>query len=267
MIKVSTINRYYDNGKTEPLGCVLNNGTEAVVKYRNNNEGNLILINEFVSYQIARKIGLNVPLSGICILDADNENKTDRVFDRTNYGLAFYSTFVNKTIPFNPGIVHMLDNITEFPKMVLFDHIVYNKDRHGGNILITMTKPALFYPIDHSNVFKHEAIWDANTFRRGMAEKDYLDREILNSNRYVYEAFRVHKGLRKSNLIDLCTELKSNLTEQDLAAIKDSIPVQWVTDAGGSSNIEILFEYLNFRIYNLDRICEMILEEGGIKIE
>lgn len=261
-LKVAAINICLSNGVTEPLRCTLNNGIEAVVKYPNNVEGNLILLNEYISYHIATQIGLNIPHAGLCILDGDCTNESDKELTEENHGIAFYSTFIRKAVPFTPGLVSRMINLDKFPDLVLFDHIIYNKDRHQGNVIMSMTNPSQYYIIDHSHVFKNEAIWDARTFRTGIVEDDYLDKAIIESNSFIYDAFRSHIRLSQPHLKRLCCEIQGEISDDYLRNLKATIPPAWA-DEIGTTNIDALMDYINYRVSNLDKICDMVIFEGG----
>lgn len=57
------------NGVTRPLRCVLDDGVRAVVKVFNNEQGNRTLVNEYRCYRLAEKLGIPMPLSGVCLCD------------------------------------------------------------------------------------------------------------------------------------------------------------------------------------------------------
>lgn len=80
-----------------------------------------------------------------------------------------------------------VSNTDSYEKILLFDHLIYNKDRNKGNLLIYFGKgDKLLYIIDHTHVFKNQTIWDQNCLRQGMIENDFKDLEILNENRYEF---------------------------------------------------------------------------------
>ena len=178
---------YTDTATTKPYLCVLDNGKQAVVKYPNNPEGSLPLINEYLSFKIAEKLNLNVPRCGLCILNEDvlvPENVAQSQFapKTENCGVSFFSEYITRTTPVRLGLVPKLKNKEEFFKMVLFDHLIYNKDRNPGNILIKVQSGFTLYLIDHSHVFKNQCIWDQYTFLQGIRDRDYLDLTILEYN-------------------------------------------------------------------------------------
>jgi len=61
------------NGCTEPLNAILSSGQRVIIKPFNNIQGNLVLVNEYISYRLCKKLDLPIPEAGIAIID----NKTE----------------------------------------------------------------------------------------------------------------------------------------------------------------------------------------------
>lgn len=248
------------------MHCQLNNGALAVVKYPNNIEGPLVLINELLSYKIARAIGVKTPDCGICILDArasfgneyqDQINSNDEIkINEDNYGICFYSEYIPYTIPLNPTFVKRLSNLDDFQSMIIFDHIIYNKDRHNGNILVDASK-MIFYAIDHSHVFKNECIWDALAFKQGINEKDYNDDTIIKNNLETYKWIWKEKKFDQSLAKEQIQNFSSILTSKFISDIISQLPENWVNGIP-KKDIEWLEKYLNYRIDNLENIVNNI---------
>lgn len=204
-------------------------------------------------------IGLNIPKCGLCILDSScvNNIKTEFTLTEQNYGVSFFSVLVPKIIPMNAAIVPRIKNIKEFFKMLLFDHIVYNKDRHGGNILIS--SELIFYAIDHSHVFKNEAVWDKHTFIKGIELEDINDVNILESNRGVYSVFFNNLSTDIEMLLCLAKDIKQLLTPSEVNNIMLSIPEDWVS-ASCKKDLVFLEAYINYRVLNINQICKIIVD-------
>lgn len=260
---------YSDNASTEPILCVLNDGTQAVVKYPNNLEGNLTLINEYLAFRIASQVGLDIPGCGICELDEAHSVSEefsqylkceDCSFSECNYGTCFYSSFVERIVPLTFGIVPYVTNKENFYTMVLFDHLVYNKDRHRGNLLICTDKPVRYFAIDHSHIFKHEAIWDRYQFAQGVAAKDYLDKTILEYNDEVYSYFFSCMDINEQLLYNVCLSMKKELTADFYHRIITDIPPEWCK-GDMLKDFEALESYLCYRTEHLEEIANLIIEE------
>lgn len=265
------ISCYLETGSTQPLLCVLNNGMQAVVKYLNNCSGNLVLINEYLAYKIAIKICLNVPQSGFCILDDRYISSEEfmklqaceefKLFP-DNYGIGFYSSFISQGVPMSFGLVPNINNLDDFYRMIIFDHLIYNKDRHPGNIIVSLNKPIRFFAIDHSHVFKNQTIWDQYAFRQGIKNDDYKDLDILQLNKEVYDYFLTTISIDNKKLLSLRDEIFDCLSAQFYHNIISELPEQW-TKCLTCEDIVSLEQYLNYRTSHLNEICDLIICERG----
>lgn len=247
----------------------MDNGKTAVVKHPNNVEGNLILLNEYISFKIAKALSIKTPDCGLCILNEkssfgseySNQLTTDKYAIKItpeHYGVCFYSEFIPYIFPFKPAALKTLLNIEDFQKMILFDHIIYNKDRHEGNILIDL-KNKVFYAIDHSHVFKNQSLWDHIAFEQGIKECDYKDKIIVQYNSDTYipiwqaQSFDLNLAQTQAN------EFQTILTPQLIGDIINQIPEEWKNYAS-KKDLHALAEYLNYRINNLQEIVNIIFE-------
>lgn len=68
---VQKIEKIYssDEGCTRPAQVILDNGSRAVLKYPHNQQGIIVLVNEYVSYELATAIELSVPNFGTAVVD------------------------------------------------------------------------------------------------------------------------------------------------------------------------------------------------------
>lgn len=214
-------------------------------------------------------LNINTPACGLCVLDEkavfSNYYSSQLTSDKNaveiipnNYGLCFYSEFLSFAAPFKPAYIRNLLNFEDFQKMIIFDHIIYNKDRHPGNILIDL-KSKMFYVIDHSHVFKNQSLWDYIAFSQGIAENDYNDKIITEYNMDTYEhIWRIKKFDVELAKIH-ANEFKSILTPEFINDIINQLPDEWKNYAG-QRNLDSLIEYLNYRIKNLPNIVNTIFE-------
>ena len=127
-------------GITEPKYAILEDGTQIVVKLSHGPEGNLVLFNEYVCYRLAILIDIPMPYSGVCVMDENTEVFDSNIASNSNYGYAFYSIFMPKTTKLLSSIIKLMKNKEVFIKILLFDHIIFNKDRNEGNLLVQFYK-------------------------------------------------------------------------------------------------------------------------------
>lgn len=237
------------------MRAILDDNQEVIVKLFNNVEGNRTLVNEIVSYKIASLLKLPVVESGICRLNASAIINNDSATCE-NFGPCFYSKYLPKAATPKIGIMRLLENIDDFYKLLLFDHIIYNKDRNIYNLLVTYNKDnKSFRLIDHSHVFKNETIWDANCFRQGINNLDAKDTHILSSNKDLYSLFYRSMDFNKEKLYSLTRFFKERITRHQLDTILKDIPIEWgVSD----DEKDALSEYILYRTSNINLLCDII---------
>lgn len=239
----------------------MNTNEIVIVKLFNNEQGNLTLVNEYIAYKLALALRLPIVKSGICLCDVSTIDD-NKCISSNNYGPCFYSIYLEKSTPLKAGIVRLLSNIDTFYSLLLFDHIIYNKDRNIYNLLTTYTKTDIsFRLIDHSHVFKNETLWDANCFKIGMSEFDINDTDILTSNRDMYSMFLQSMRFEKEKLYDASKMFTESITNSMLNSIISEIPIEWNLTKKDSN---ALIEYLLYRLDNIKSICDLICKHWKI---
>lgn len=259
---------FIDFAATDPLLCSLNLGDEqiqAVVKMFNNRQGNLSLINEYIASRLCNLFGISLPQSGICYLD-DRTNTSEyydehKIISEKNYGPAFYSKYIERTIEFIPKMIARVDKM-QIANMLVFDHLVYNRDRHRGNVLIEVGKTIKFYLIDHSHIFKHECIWNHYTFEQGIEGSDYLDEAIFDTNYDLYKNAILYADLHRADVERVSDAFQEKLTPQFLQGIIKEIPYEW--SKGLDEDISALQAYVLYRAEHLPEMVELIVKKGGL---
>lgn len=245
------------NGATEPLRCMLDNDVRAVIKVFNNVQGNLTLVNEYVCYQLALALNIPMPLSGICLCDDKTIDAQNDLCDK-NYGYGFYSTYIEKNTILKAGIMKHVQNIDIFYKVVIFDHLIYNKDRNTANLLVEYSKQGRrISVIDHTHVFKNETIWDEHCFKIGVDENDYLDTDIMRSNYDIYQMFIQTMSIEYSRLLETAEEVQQILTDKILDTAIFSVLDEWKVS---ERDLSALKQYLIYRRGHLQDMCRVIYD-------
>lgn len=244
------------NGCTDPLDACLSSRERAIIKPYNNMQGNLVLVNEYICYRICKKLDIPIPEAGIAVVD-DNTvySCDDLILSEDNYGYCFYSRRIDKVAVVNRAIIPRISNVHDFYKIILFDHLVYNKDRNKGNLLVTSGKSIDLYAIDHTHVFKNETIWDSKCLQRGMVGCDYKDRDIIESNQWIYNLFWEYLKKDKAILLQLAHEFKSKIQCIDLEMFINELPDAWQIP---EQEAIALKEYLIYRLDHIEEMCSLI---------
>lgn len=261
IIEIEEIHDIIEQGTTMPVRCRLTNGTNVIVKYMKNPAGQHALVNEWIGSCIADVIGLTIPEYGICYFSKEvieNTNLNEEI-DIRNSGYAFYTKEYSKTIPVFPS--GMLSSVTnhETEKILLFDHLVNNNDRHNGNLLCDISHGATLLSIDNSHIITGEP-------QKSFSITDALDSQyilsttILNTNKDIYELLCTQVGYSEDVLLQSTLDIKHLLTNEVLLDIFNTIPADW-SNSIGTVRKEQLFEVLKKRTAMIRDIAEMIIEE------
>lgn len=251
-----------NEGTTSPVKCRMTNGVEAVAKYQNNRCGTATLVNELLGYSIAEMIGVSAPDYGLCSLSNDviSLADTEGEIDEYNAGTCFFTILFPKEVP---TIVWSLVKECETEKIILLDHILNNFDRHIGNIFFDFLTKKI-YVIDFSHIFSDGAKPDyaSHYLYDGMNNEKFLYNDILTSNAQIYDTLCDRGGFCKEKMHEVTNEIQHNISKSDVKKLERTIPKEW-KDSVGSDKIRILTDFINFRIENLDKICNMIIAERG----
>lgn len=244
------------NGVTDPLDASLNSGERVIIKPFNNIQGNLVLFNEYICYRMCEKLDIPIPEAGIAILDEKTECLSEQaLYSSDNYGYAYFSKRIDKATVVNRGIIHRISNKDDFYKIILFDHLVYNKDRNKGNLLVTSGRSIKLYAIDHSHVFKNQAIWDRYCLQAGMNSDDFNDIDIMESNQKTYNYFWEYLKKDSAILLQLAEEFRTRINYTDLEMFINELPESWKIFAGDAIALQ---EYLIYRLNHLEDMCRLI---------
>lgn len=259
---VTEIKTIYTNeqGCTRPVQVKIDQGTEAIFKYPRNQQGEIVLFNEFISYCIAKEIKLTVPKFGLACVN-QTTHISSNVGKSVNYfmGTGFYSERVPKAMKASPGILRSVTNLDESSKLLLLDFVVKNSDRHSTNILVTATTPSVMYAIDFSHALG-DPEWNTTT----LSLHDIEDPMIWQENRDCYDML-IHAGapLSKGDLLSASKNFTTTITEKFLDNIILQIPTEWEI----SRQPELLKHVKNYilnRVKNINCICETIIRERGV---
>lgn len=244
-------------GITEPKYAIMDDGTQIVVKLSHGPEGNLVLFNEYVCYRLAILIDIPMPYCGICNMDENTVISDPDIASSVNYGYAFYSTYMPKTTKLLPSIINLMKNKEIFIKVLLFDNIIFNRDRNEGNLLVRFYKNDVSLKvIDHTHVFINGAIWDSNCLKIAMRENDLLSTEVLECNERLYGMFYRNITITQEGLENASLEFVNKINKDVIRKFIEECPEDW---RPGKENEDTLIEYLMYRINHIDVIISTII--------
>lgn len=262
LIHVDELLCYFGNGATNPLHGVINN-TRYIVKLFNNCEGNKTLVNELVCYLIAKKLELPIPDAVLGIVDMNTKFEpsifSSEDFNDSCYGIAFCSKLIYpvSTISSKKMLLKAPNHNWLIPKLMLFDHIIYNKDRNKGNLLMSLSKQdSNLYIIDHSHTFNMEALWNSHGLNQRINESDYNDSTIMEDNWYHYSKFKECINIDMIEMQQTVQYFKDRLNSEFLQKIIDQIPIEWEND---KEELKSLIGYIIYRIEHIDTYADLII--------
>lgn len=262
IVQIDELKAPIGNGITNPI-LGLSNGKQYVIKTINNPEGNKVLVNEIVCYFLAKQLELPMPKSGLCIINDKtkiNKNIYDLVedFSEKCYGIGFCSEYVEKaTVLGSDRMIKLANNYKILiPRLMLFDHIIYNMDRNKGNLLFKMGKSdRKLIVIDHSHVFNLAAIWDSIQLNARIKEEDYKDEYIMENNKYIYSRFKKVMDLDMSIMTKEVDYFKNKIDEKIIRMAIESVPKEWEPNL---KELEVLEKYIIYRFKNIEYYSNLI---------
>lgn len=255
--RVDEIIGYVGTGVCEPLYAKIGE-INVVVKTYNNVQSNRILANELICFKIAKLLGLPIPEAGLCIIDKDTIMNSDFILDEECYGVGFYSTRVNKATraTITPNIINnFITNKSDILKIILFDHLIRNEDRHRSNFLLELSGTGKIIIIDHSHVFKLGSLWDQCQLEIMIKEEDYKANGVLLNNQSGYQVFFESIDMDEKELIIIANDFKRILSGNILDEIIYDLPQEWGIN---KLDKDKLIEYLKYRLGKLSDMCCII---------
>lgn len=262
MLHIDELKYPIGNGTTKPIVGVAG-GRYYVIKTINNSQGNKVLVNELVSYLIATRLRLPIPNAYLCIIDRNtiiDKNVMDMEdFSEDCFGIGFCSEYIEKsTVISSSRMIKLASNYNDvIPKIMLFDHIIHNKDRNRGNILLTTNKNKKeLMLIDHSHVFNLETLWDSISLRQKIEAHDFNDLSIMEGNAYLYSKF---KEVCPVDIITMQKNLvyfKEIMTNDLFKEVVEYVPEVWEND---KEELKTLSDYLIYRFDNIETFAQIIL--------
>lgn len=252
----------YNQGCTCPILAELSDGRRAVVKYPKNSFEEIVLVNEYIAYNIAEAINLSTPNFGIAHID-ESITLASSLIDHSIeqfQGVGFFCEYIPSAFKASLGVLKQVENLDESCKLILFDHVVKNSDRYASNVIVAANKiKAKMFFIDHSHAFG-DPNWDKNTLSVNDAASPYIWQENLA---FYDMLIRAGAPMGETNFIDETQVFKEMITEDLLNGIIQSIPEEWRKKVG-KENLLHVEQYIKSRVQNIDKICEMIARERGI---
>lgn len=238
-------------GATSPQLLRADDGKVYIVKLQNNRLGPKVLANEWLAAKFGEMLNLCFPPSCIIRLDAEFIRKNGfLMMNKVKPGLHFACQYLNHTGYIDRHYLSRAINKEQLAGVMLFDHLFHNLDRtwNHRNLLVRREPEGYkIYAIDNSHLFKR-GVWNAPLLEK-------LENEIQINKRRSYGLLLKH-FLNKKHF-EVFIEKIRELTDEQLAALVDSIPEEWLPD--GKERLSLL-HYLIVRRDMVDTIAEKLYD-------
>lgn len=223
-----------------------------VLKFRGAGQGKKVLISELVAGQIGKLAGLPVPEIVLAELETDlarsEPDAEVQQLIRASGGLNLAMDYLPGSITFDP-IVQKIDPATA-AKVVWFDSFLMNVDRTVRNTNMLMWHKKL-YLIDHGAALVFHFNWPTAAEKVDSPFPLIKDHVLLGSS----------GDLQKAD-----AEMKSKITETELAKIVQSIPEDWLGGEATFANVEAhRAAYLDFFTRRLASSQKFVQEAIGAR--
>lgn len=267
IIEVSELMEVLEQGVSKPIRCRLEDGRLAILKHSNNIFGVQSVVNEFVASCIAEELEIKIPKFGVChvIQKLIAETSPDVMFEFEDFeaGLYFFSEDINNVIPLSRGQL-MVQQIKPFSleRLILFDLLIFNNERHEGNILISLDETeSEIVAIDHGTIFTDSVRYDNESLLKMLNNSDLHIEEILEKNRITYEILDFKFSVKNEELIKEIDHIKTVITADYLDQVKSLVPNEWKDLMEGK--VDLLFDNIKKRLVAIDDIKDELLKIIG----
>jgi hypothetical protein len=204
-------------GKSNAHLITFNDGRDYVVKYFQPGFEKT-LPNEWVSYCLARYLGLPIPFSRIVDIPEEFSSQVPELAHMSNIKYQFASLYVNDCFDGHQvSSVPQIINHHSLAGIILFDYWLYNKDRTRKNVLFREETPNSFHLwiIDHAEVFGSYC-WE-------LLDLEMLPVEIMKSGTHELLAAFIEDEENFVEQLELIQTIPTFLLEE----IVELIPEEW----------------------------------------
>ncbi|WP_340023933.1 HipA family kinase [Paenibacillus sp. FSL K6-1096] len=240
------------SGFSRPHLILCTDGQFYILKLRSNPQGNMVLVNEIISYRLALLLDLPVPKGEVILLEEHFISQTPQLQTaNAQAGLHFGSLFIPDSVNLTHGTdLSRVDNIVKAADIILFDYWVNNNDRHlfngaSTNLLVTNSGTPHLWMIDQANILNGPH-WDEHSI---IAHQPYISTYWGE----VYQKFVPYLDQEfpfKNSLPNY-----ENLNSSVLTEVVSDLPQEWGFPAQSG---HALVNYLLSRLTLLPRAIEAV---------
>lgn len=151
----------------------------------------------------------------------------------------------------------------ETEKLILFDILVNDYDRHKGNVLCSFGQNKIIF-IDCSHIMTAEdfSLNSDIEMKKELSLRRLSDISILaNPDENIYNRLCLKVGFREDILYEESKKIKDIITRDVLASIFQSVPEEWLLSARSRLRAENMKTIIETKLSMIDSITDIIAEE------
>ena len=97
------------------------------------------------------------------------------------------------TIIVTPGTLSLGEERSfDLPKLIAFDHLICNRERHAGNMIIEIEKEQKYlYAIDHGTIFTKGVRYDISSLQEEIKTACIFESSIMKANKKCIDVWQI----------------------------------------------------------------------------
>ena len=201
-------------GGSMPAITEADDGFLYVLKFRGAGQGSKALIAELIGGEIARRLGLHIPEIVFAHLDAayGRSEGDEEIQDllKASVGLNLGLHYLSSALTFDPAVTKLDEKLAS--QIVWLDSLLLNVDRTARNTNMLWWNKELWL-IDHGAALYFHHSWSGWEAKAEQPFTQIKDHVLLS---------------RATHLAEVDQEFRALLTNEDIHAIVDLIPDEWL---------------------------------------
>ncbi|MFD0694230.1 HipA family kinase [Paenibacillus sp. GCM10027628] len=212
--------RSMSRGKSSPHLIEFSDHHNYVVKFKNNPQGNWVLINEYIVNNLASLLELPIPRYKVVRISKqfieENENLHQKNFKS---GKQFASRYTKHSLHVTDlkgrPVKDQINNLNQVGGLLVFDHWVSNSDRNLKNLLLRPVGHQYYFEmIDHANCFN---------ITPNNPEREFLPLQVRKGKLYRWFNSLIDHKKQLTSYVEKISEIKN----EDIHTIIHSLPGDW----------------------------------------
>jgi hypothetical protein len=240
-------------GRSSPQLILFSDSHKYVVKFKNNRQGDLVLVNEYIANKLARLLKLPIPaFRTVWISEQFIQDNPVLLEHKFKAGHQVASRYIDNSFMLNTKFARLtrlgktdIINRNKAAGLIVFDHWVSNIDRNLRNVLLEPDgKQYYIRMIDHANCFQ---------------------RSVKNPNRFLPLEVRYFSSyewcvslLNKKEELTLNVNRILDIPKDKIKEIVQSLPEDWQVSEEEKKRI---YRHIEHARNDLPRIIDLFIDQ------